>query len=67
AGGPHVYVGSSNGKVYRLDYDTGVTLLTFPLGDPLAPAAVGSPTLDLAGGFLYVGTEAGIVYAVQIP
>jgi outer membrane protein assembly factor BamB len=65
AGGPHVYVGSSNGKVYRLDYDTGATLISFALGDPLAPAAVGSPTLDLASGFLYVGTEAGIVYCVQ--
>ncbi len=65
AGGPHVYVGSSNGKVYRLDYATGKTLASFTLGDPALAAGVGSPTLDLAGGFLYVGTEAGIVYCVQ--
>jgi uncharacterized repeat protein (TIGR01451 family) len=67
AGGLSVYVGSSDGKVYCLDYNTGLTLLSIPLGDPAAPAAVGSPTLDLRGGFLYVGTEAGIVYAVQLP
>ncbi len=67
AGGPDVWVGASDGKVYRLDYATGVPLLGIPLGDPASPAAVGSPTLDLAAGFLYVGNEAGIVYAVLLP
>jgi outer membrane protein assembly factor BamB len=66
AGGPHLFVGSGNGTVYRLDYFTGsaATQVGIPLGD-LAP--VGSPTLDIAGGFLYVGTAAGAVFAVQLP
>ena len=64
-GGPDVWVGSSDGNLYRLDYTSGLPNLSIPLGDPALAAQVGSPTLDLAGGFLYVGTEAGIVYCVQ--
>jgi outer membrane protein assembly factor BamB len=67
AGGPHVWLGASNGTLYRLDYDTGATQLTIPLGDPAAPAALGSPTLDIRDGFLYVGSESGLVYAVKLP
>jgi outer membrane protein assembly factor BamB len=65
-GGPYVFVGSTNGKLYRVDYATGsaATQLAIPLGD-LAP--VGSPTIDSAKGFLYVGTAAGAVFAVQMP
>ncbi len=58
-------MGSSDGKLYRLDYTSGLPNLIIPLGDPALAAQVGSPTLDLAGGFLYVGTEAGSVYCVQ--
>jgi len=66
AGGPYVFVGSANGKVYRLDYATGspLTQVAIPLGD-LAP--VGSPTLDIREGFLYVGAASGVVYAVRLP
>ncbi len=64
-GTTHVYLGSGDGNVYRLDAATGNTLLTFPLGD--LGAVVGSPTLDVRQGFLYVGTEAGIVYAIRLP
>ena len=66
AGGPYLFVGSGNGRLYRLDYLTGsgATQVEIPLGD-LAP--VGSPTLDIRAGFLYVGTAAGAVYAVQLP
>ena len=69
AGGPWIFVGSSNGKVYRLDYATGsaATQLAIPLGDPVTQAPVGSPTVDVREGFLYVGTAAGVVYAVQLP
>jgi outer membrane protein assembly factor BamB len=64
--GPLVWVGGSDGKVYSLDYATGGIVSGIPLGDPAPPqAAVGGVTLDLAAGFLYVGTEAGIVYCVQ--
>jgi outer membrane protein assembly factor BamB len=65
-GGPYVFVGSTNGKLYRLDYSTGTaaTQVAIPLGD-LAP--VGSPTVDGQTGFLYVGTAAGAVFAIQGP
>jgi outer membrane protein assembly factor BamB len=66
SGGPKVWVGGSDGQVYAIDYATGAVLFSIPLGDPAPPAAaVGGPTLDLAGGFLYAGSEAGILYCVQ--
>jgi hypothetical protein len=42
-------------------------LLPFPiqLGD--GTGAVGSPTYDLAPGYLYAGSEDGVVYAIQVP
>jgi hypothetical protein len=67
AGGPHLWLGSSNGRLYRLDYATGATQIDLPLGDTGTPSPVGSPTLDIPGGFLYVGTQAGVVHAVQLP
>jgi uncharacterized repeat protein (TIGR01451 family) len=62
-----VYVGSGDGKLYSLDAATGapVAAETNVLGDGLA--TVGSPSLDVLGGFLYAGTEAGVVYAVELP
>jgi uncharacterized repeat protein (TIGR01451 family) len=62
-----VYVGSSDGKLYSLDAATGapVPAETNVLGDGLA--TVGSPSLDVLGRFLYAGSEAGVVYAVQLP
>jgi hypothetical protein len=34
-------------------------------GDGLS--AVGRPTVDAANGIIYVGTDAGIFYAVELP
>ena len=67
SGGPYLWIGSSDGGLYELDYATGATLVALPLGDPVVAAQVGSPTLDVREGFLYVGTVNGIVYAVQLP
>jgi outer membrane protein assembly factor BamB len=67
-GGPHLYVGTGgpgNGKLYRLSAANGSTVDSFPLGD--LAAQIGSPTLDLSMGFLYVGSDAGVVYAIQLP
>src|SRR6266511_1376185 len=67
-GGPHLYVGTGgagNGKLYRLSDAAGSTVDSFPLGD--LAAQIGSPTLDLSAGFLYVGSDAGVVYAIQLP
>ena len=60
-----VYVGSGDGNLYRLRVSDGSVFDFFTLG--LGDALVGSPTLDLRANYLYVGTEAGRVYAVELP
>src|SRR5262249_1487875 len=60
-----LYVGSGDGKLYRLNVSDGSVFDSFTLG--AGDAMVGSPTLDLRGHYLYVGTEAGRVYAVELP
>jgi outer membrane protein assembly factor BamB len=65
-GSGRVYVGGGDGKLHVLDASDGSDdVPPITLGDGLA--AVGSPTLDLRGGRIYVGSEAGVVYAVDIP
>jgi len=65
-----VYVGGSDGHLHEIDF-TSATLVTPPfvkrvkLGDGMA--VVGAPSLDRTFGIIYVGTEAGYVYAVQTP
>jgi outer membrane protein assembly factor BamB len=59
-----VYVGGI-GRLFRLDVGTGSVVDSFVVGD--GTAIVGSPTLDLRPGFAYVGTDLGIVYAIQLP
>ena len=66
----HIYVGSSNGKLYQIDFagaspGTSPALTSLPLGDGLA--AVGAPAIDYPNNMIYVGTDAGIIYAVQLP
>jgi outer membrane protein assembly factor BamB len=58
-------VGRSSYQLLRLGVTDGVVGASTTLGDGLA--IVGSPTLDLAGGHLYVATEEGVVYCVQLP
>jgi outer membrane protein assembly factor BamB len=68
-GSSYAYVGSSDGNLHELDVSSGADVDLIPLGDP-APgsiAAVGAPSVDLRGNLLYVGSEAGIVYAVALP
>jgi hypothetical protein len=64
-GAAHVWVGGSDNRLHRLNVTDGSGFDSFVLGEPSIPTAVGSPTLDLGGGFVYVGTEAGRVYAIQ--
>jgi FG-GAP-like repeat/PQQ-like domain len=59
-----VYVGGV-GSLFKLNVVGGSGAGSFLLGE--GTSKVGSPTLDLRNGFAYVGTEAGIVYAVRIP
>ena len=62
-----VWVGSSDGNLYALDSATGLPVAaeTFALGD--GSAAIGGPSLDVVGNFLYSGSEAGVIYAVELP
>jgi len=65
-----VYVGGSDGYLYELDF-TSASLSMPPtekrikLGDGMA--LVGAPSLDRGFDLIYVGSEAGVVYAVAIP
>ena len=66
AGTGRVYVGGGDGALHILKASDGTDAAApITLGDGLS--AVGAPTVDQAGGFVYVGTDAGVVYAVAIP
>ncbi len=69
-GSQYLWVGSSNGRLYQIDVTTGNPAqppdATFVvLGD--GTAGVGSPSLDVTHGLVYVGAEDGSLYAVEVP
>ena len=61
-----VYVGGSNGQLYRIDTSGASPVITSRLLG-VGGAVVGAPSLDRDYDLVIVGTEAGIFYAVQIP
>jgi hypothetical protein len=72
AGDTVVYVGTApsgpgvpDACLLQLVTTTGTVAHCFQLGD--RKAAVGSPTLDIRNRFVYVLTEDGILYAIQLP
>ena len=59
-----VYVGGSDGQLYRIDTAGASPVITSrPLG--VGGAVVGAPSLDRDYDLVIVGTEAGIFYAVD--
>jgi len=64
-----VYVGSGDGSLHRRRVLDGSPFDAFPLGDqtPALLSSVGSPTFDLRNNFIYVGSDAGIIYALEKP
>jgi outer membrane protein assembly factor BamB len=69
-GSPYLYVGGSDGRLYQLDMTladgaTPPTVRSVPLGDALAGA--GPPSFDVPNALIYVGSEGGVIYAVQYP
>jgi len=67
AGTGRVYVGSSNGQLFVLNAANGIDVVPpIDLGEPNF-AIAGAPTVDQAGGFVYLGSDAGVVFAVAIP
>jgi outer membrane protein assembly factor BamB len=69
-GGTLVLVGAGDGRLYQLDVANagpGVPpeIRSVVLGD--GQAGVGSPTLDVREVLVYVGSESGFIYAVEVP
>jgi outer membrane protein assembly factor BamB len=59
----YVYVGSSDGHLYQINADTGAfTRVLIRTG-----GTVGAAAFDVRDGMIYVGTDAGAIYAVQAP
>lgn len=68
--GTSILVGSNDGRLHQITNLTATapTHTSMPLGAGTAGTVVGSPTLDYAvPNLLYVGTDSGLVYAVQYP
>jgi len=61
----HLLVGAGDGKLYQMNVVTPLPVKSVVLGD--GSAAVGAPTMDLVKMLIYVGTDAGVVYAVTFP
>jgi hypothetical protein len=73
-GTPYIYVGGNDGKLYQLDVTSASvtlspTLLSVPVVPPGVPAVVGSPSHDTLASpqLMYVGTDEGVIYAVEVP
>jgi len=66
-GADRLLVGASNGRLYQLDTTqtppATTTYVTLGAGN----AAVGSPAFDVVNDVIYVGTEAGVIYAIDWP
>jgi hypothetical protein len=68
-GGTYLYVGGANGELHQLDLAVPEAPVTtsVTLGD--GSATLGSPSLDVSPepDVLHVGSEDGILYAVEVP
>jgi Tol biopolymer transport system component len=63
----YLYVGSTNGNLYQIDatLDPNVSGVKNVL--VRAGATIGAPAFDFRDNMIYVGTDAGAIYAVQVP
>jgi beta-glucanase (GH16 family)/outer membrane protein assembly factor BamB len=69
-GGTKLLVGSSDGRLYQLEMAAATpavppTVQSVVIGD--GSGIVGSPAFDSAFNMVYVGSDAGVLYAVQLP
>ena len=64
-GAGYLFVGGGDGRLYQLDAGTGTQVKSVQLGGP--GDAIGAPTLDVLNSMAYVGSTAGVVYAVKVP
>ena len=61
----YVFVGSRDGNLYQIDAKTGTVIKSVLLGG--GGSGIGAPSLDVQNNLIYVGSEAGVIYAVQVP
>jgi uncharacterized repeat protein (TIGR01451 family) len=59
----YVWVGSSDGRLYQIDAATGGIVKSVELGG--GGSAIGAPSLDVTNNLIYVGSDAGVIYAVS--
>jgi outer membrane protein assembly factor BamB len=63
-----IYVGGGDEQFHRFSAATGDEDMIAPFPVSLVDGGgVGSPTFDLPAGFVYVGSEGGLVYAIRLP
>jgi hypothetical protein len=60
----YVYVGSSDGRLYQIQADDSTKVKSVLVR---SGATVGAPAFDVRDNMIYVGTDAGAIYAVQAP
>lgn len=60
----YVYVGSSNGRLYQVEADNPAAFTSILLR---TGATIGAPAFDVRDNMIYVGSDAGAIYAVQAP
>ena len=61
-----LYFGAGDRRLHELDLSQSPpTEKTVLLGG--TPAVIGAPTLGAPEGLVYVGSDAGIIYAVAVP
>jgi outer membrane protein assembly factor BamB len=65
--GNYLLVGSGNGRIYQFSSVTTASPTSTSVVLGAGTAAVGSPSFDFNNSLAYVGTDAGAIYAVQIP
>ena len=61
----YVFVGSSDGNLYQIDALTGTVINSVLLGG--GGSVIGAPSLDVPNSLIYVGSDAGVIYAVRVP
>jgi hypothetical protein len=57
-------VGSTNGRLYQIEADNPAAIKNVMLRPG---ATIGAPAFDVFGTMIYAGSDAGGIYAVQVP
>jgi outer membrane protein assembly factor BamB len=62
-GSAFIYVGSTDGNLYEVDANTATIKNVLVRSG----AIIGAPAFDVRDNMIYVGSDAGAIYAVQAP